>query len=345
MTRNSLDAGPGPEATGLARSRVAAGRVPAVSLAIGRHDTIESQVAVGLRDAASGTPVDAGTVFEAASLSKPVVAYATLLLADAGVLDLDRPLSTFHPPPMPEDPASARITARHVLSHTSGLPNWRSDDLPARAWFEPGTRFSYSGEGFVYLQSVLETLEGAPRDALARRRVFEPLGMERSGFTWRPAFEENFAAAHDAAGRPTDKFRPAEANAAYSLHTTPADYVRFALAARAGEGLRPATAAAWIRPHVHVPEGRIEALQAAAPALERDVAWGLGWGLEGKAGTFFHWGSNSGASAFVIAAAPPGPVLAMFANADAGLGVAAELVRAVLPGHHPGLAWLCLEPP
>lgn len=335
--------GPSPDLATMAQSLVGAGRVPGLSLASTDDGIATSLIAVGVRNADSATPVDVETVFEAASLSKPVVAYAALQLADAGALDLDQPLSMLHPPPVPADPASARITARHVLSHTSGLPNWRGDGLPARAWFEPGTRFSYSGEGFVYLQSVLERIEGAPLDALARRLVFDPLGMESSSFTWKEDFERNFASPHDLDGRPAPKFRPATANAAYSLHTTPADYVRFTLAAASGEGLQTATAADWMSPRVHVPLAGIEALHAEAPALQRDVAWGLGWGLEIDAGTFFHWGSNSGATAFVIGVPRQSRALAVFANADAGLEVAADLVRAFLPGRHAALAWLGLE--
>ena len=102
------------------------------------------------------------TVFEAASLGKPVFAYAVLRLVDAGVIDLDRPLFDYLPIPDANNPRMKRVTARHVLSHTTGLPNWRQQPVRARARHRTGqASFSYSGEGYFYLQRVVEALTRA----------------------------------------------------------------------------------------------------------------------------------------------------------------------------------------
>ena len=119
------------------------------------------------------------TIFEAASLSKPVFAYMVLRLADRGEFDLDRPLyEMLEYPRIAHDERYKRITARIVLSHGTGLPNWGGEKLTLR--FDPGTQYGYSGEGFVFLQKTVERVTGRSLDELARREVFEPLGMTRS---------------------------------------------------------------------------------------------------------------------------------------------------------------------
>jgi CubicO group peptidase (beta-lactamase class C family) len=311
--------------------------VPGLSVA-----SIEAgRVAQLATHSAAGEPVTDRTVLEAASLSKPVFAYAVLQLVDAGLIGLDEPLAAHLPGYMAGDARAAAITVRHVLTHTSGLPNWRSDARPLRAYFAPGERFSYSGEGFVYLQRVVERLTGEALDTLAKRFVFAPLGMGSSSFVWQERFEPHYATPHDHAGKPRRKLRPHDANAAWSLHTTAGDYARFLQAALGGTGLTPATAVLWFTPAVNVPKDRFECLDPAdAAALDARVAWGLGWGLEPGDGTFFHWGANVGATAFAIGRPRDGRALVFFANSDNGLELAPEIVATAFPGRRPSLAWL-----
>jgi len=89
--------------------------------------------------------VSSDTVFEAVSLGKPLCAYAALQLIDAGLLDLDRPVFAYVPSPEADNPLMRRVTTRHILSHTTGLPNWRERPGPLVPESEPGTRFTYSG--------------------------------------------------------------------------------------------------------------------------------------------------------------------------------------------------------
>jgi CubicO group peptidase (beta-lactamase class C family) len=193
-------------------------RVPGLSMAvIGDRQAL---TVCGVRNAIDRTAVDQQTIFGAVSLSKPLFAYAVLQLTDAGKLALDTPLSLHVPDYVADDPRAAAVTVRHVLSHTSGLPNWRSVDLPLKTYFAPGERFSYSGEGFVWLQRVVEAVTGESLDATLRRLIFDPLGMHRSSYIWQPAFEANYADPHDAEMEPGIKIKPSVPNTAASLQTT-----------------------------------------------------------------------------------------------------------------------------
>lgn len=110
---------------------------------------------LGVRSIQTHAPVTTDTIFEAASLSKQVAAYAAFALRAAGKLDFDRTLVSYVDD-LPNERAR-RVTVRHVLSHSSGFPNWRSSpDAPLTPEFEPGSQFQYSGEGFFYLQRILE---------------------------------------------------------------------------------------------------------------------------------------------------------------------------------------------
>ena len=124
-------------------------------------------------------------------------AYAVLRLADAGVLDLDRPLYDYLPIPDANNPRMKRVTARHVLSHTSGLPNWRQQLSPLEPAADPGKEFSYSGEAYFYLQRVVEALSGKPFGRLMREQVLDPLDMKQSSYVWQPEFESRMAAGYD----------------------------------------------------------------------------------------------------------------------------------------------------
>ncbi len=135
--------------------------VPGLSIALVRDARVVWRRGFGVADRASGKPVDTGTVFAAQSTSKPVFAYTVLKLCEKGVLDLDSPLTKYTPERvLAGDARLDLITARHVLSHTSGFQNWRSGTEPLEIHFAPGERWLYSGEGYSYLQSVVTHLTG-----------------------------------------------------------------------------------------------------------------------------------------------------------------------------------------
>ncbi len=318
---------------------MADGHVPGIAMAVIRNGEIVDVTTAGVRNATSKTPVDAQTIFEAASLSKPVFAYAVLQLVDKGVLSLDEPLSR-HVDYVPKDPRAAEITVRQVLSHTTGLPNFRSEKWPLKTHFAPAERYSYSSEGFMWLQRVVEAVTGEHIEDLLQRLVFRPLGMRNSSLVWRPAFDSNYADPHDATPAPRPKRKPPVANAAATLQTTAIDYARFLQAVLRGRRLRPETARLWLVPQVRVRNACFQCLAPDLPEVDTRVAWGLGWGLEPDKATFFHWGHNSGQRAFVVGSVRGRWAVVVFTNGASGMGIMPELIGQVVPGERPALDWL-----
>ena len=320
----------------------------------------------GRSDVEAGTRVDAETVFEAASLSKPTVAYLALMMVDRGRIELDAPIRDYlAESPVPDDARGDRITVRHVLSHSSGLQNWRfrkEDTL--RLAFDPGERFSYSGEGFVLLQRVLEHRTNTAFARLMREELFEPLGMRRASFVWNDALAPNVARPHSSRGVAQDSFgqRLGRELAAHAASRTPpgtAESLRYPELVAAATAIAPdrppfpnflvpnaaasllTTAADYARfvslllddaaapPAVRLRPATREAMRTPQVRLAPDLAWGLGVALEERGGTtlFWHWGDNGGYKNFVIADPAGKRARVIFTNGAGGLKVAERLLR------------------
>jgi CubicO group peptidase (beta-lactamase class C family) len=131
--------------------------VPGLSVAVVDSDQIVWAAGFGVAHAATQAPVTADTVFQAASLSKSAVAYAALRLADAGMLDLDQPLASYLPDPYaPDVPQVQAITARQLLSHSSGLQNWRhAPEDRLELALASGSGFRYSGSSVMAAPACL----------------------------------------------------------------------------------------------------------------------------------------------------------------------------------------------
>ncbi|HEX6171566.1 MAG TPA: serine hydrolase domain-containing protein, partial [Chitinophagaceae bacterium] len=142
-----------------------------------------------------------------------------------------------------DDQQYKKITARHCLSHSSGFGNWRwyEPDQKLHVHFEPGSQYSYSGEGMCYLQFVIEKLTGKSLNELMQQKVFGPLGMKNSSYTWEPAYESNYSFGHDKTGKVYPKDKDNAPRAPSTLETTPDDYKLFTAAVMQKKILKPAT--------------------------------------------------------------------------------------------------------
>jgi CubicO group peptidase (beta-lactamase class C family) len=320
--------------------------VPGLSLALLRDGNVAWVRAFGVKDSKSKDPVTNETVFEAASLSKPVFAYAVLKLVDAGQLDLDRPLNQYLPGDydVGPDPRLSQVTARRVLSHTTGFPNWRGGDPKLKIFFTPGEKFSYSGEGFVYLSKVVEHITGEKLNDFMKRMVFDPVGMTSSSYVWQERYDLLKTSRHNALGEPSAQIK-ATSNAAASLHTTARDYARFLAAVMNGTGLKPETVKNMLTPQVRVDEGGSDTTARPADKLSSMIAWGLGMGLQTTADgvSFWHWGDNGDAKAYFVVHPRQKVGLVMFANSSNGLSFLPELVDEAIGGEQPAIAWIKYE--
>ncbi|HYC89545.1 MAG TPA: serine hydrolase [Thermoanaerobaculia bacterium] len=319
------------------------GDVAGLSIVVIRGGTIVSEKAYGVANAETRAPLTRRAIFESASLGKPVFAYAVLRLVDAGVLSLDVPLQHYLAEPV-SDERMKQITARMVLAHTTGFQNEVMPGQTLAVHFTPGSRFSYSGAGFLYLERVIEHLTGKELPVLMRELVFTPLGMRDSGYVWIPEFETRKVFGHRASGRVAERRRPAVATVA-TLHTTPADFARFMIATMKGTGLKPATARAMLTGQSAVDESCSNCLKPGSGKISTALSWGLGWGIQRTAWrtAFWHWGENNGEVQNFAIGDRKGDGVVVFTNSGNGFSIMPEVIAAVLPGEYPAFAWMGYE--
>lgn len=286
----------------------------------------EQRFNIGTTSKESDKKVTSNTIFEAASLSKVVFSYAVLRLVDRGVLNLDTPLIKYvgsYGRFDPNDPRYAKITARMVMRHTTGLPNW-GNDKGAKLIFSPDSTFSYSGEGFQYLQRVVEKLTNKSLNEIAQEEVFTPLGMTNSSYTWTDKFDTL-----SAFGNSTDAVnRHKRQMAAASLLTCARDYAIFLQALMAGKGLKPST-----QQMMFTKQSTGNWYNHKVKEANKHIWWGLGIGItENESGEWvWHWGDNGDFKGFFIANPKKNEALVYFAHSNWGLHITTDILNSFFP--------------
>lgn len=318
-------------------------------------------VPIGVLAAGGAAKVEPTTLFQAASLTKQVTAHAALTLSSQGKLDLDRPLVSYLDD-LP-DPAARTVTARHVLSHSSGFRNWRfaekGQPLPALVpQFPPGSKYGYSGEGYFYLQRVMEEITGRGIGDIVHELVLDPMGMRSTTLVWNPSTRADTALPHDRQGQlRTGWDRSATALHAWAdkNHKTVRQlrYAHYAAATR--ESGQPEL------PNWMIPNGASSMITNAQDynrflcaalknpriaqqqvAINEFLGWGLGWAIERAAGRTYvwQWGDNGGYKNIVMAEPSTGSAVFVFTNGDAGARVYDRVVTHATGHDHPALFWL-----
>jgi CubicO group peptidase (beta-lactamase class C family) len=281
--------------------------------------------AYGARNA-KGDSLNTDTVMYGASLTKTVFAYTVMQLVDQGKLsldtpikaDLDNPLPTYGPDPvfpdkygpykdLADDPRWETITPRMCLNHSAGFSNfWFIEpDQKLHIHFQPGTRFSYSGEGFILLQFVIEhgrTAQGLGLDVGDLTKAnFNRLGMTRTSLTFRNGLDPNVADGWNDQGQPQPHDKRSKVRAAGSMNTTISDLSKFAAALVRGDGLSAASRAEISKPGLHIPTASLFPLflpDAPASAQRKDLYSGLGVIVfDGPQGHGFYKGGHDGQTA------------------------------------------------
>ena len=182
------------------------------------------------------------TIFTIASLTKPITAMTVLKLVDEGKWNLDEPIYKYWiDSDVSRDPRLKKLTTRFILSHRSGFPNWRWENLDKKLTFQfdPGTKYNYSGEGFEYLRKVIESKFHKSLNQLANELIFKPLKMKDTKYIWDNSIDETrFAKRYDKNGIPLIENKSKVANAAYGVLTTIEDYSKFLIYVMNGAGLK-----------------------------------------------------------------------------------------------------------
>ena len=237
--------------------------VKGMALAVIDDGKVEYVTAYGYRNVEKALPLETASIMYAASFTKTAFAYMVLQLADEGMVDLDRPLASYLDKPIPEyeryadlsgDDRWRRLSARHVLNHSTGFANfrWLEPDRRLRFHFQPGARYAYSGEGFYLLQFTLEEGLGLDVKDEMQRRVFDRFGMTNTSMQWRDDFASNLADGYAIDGTLEPHDERSNVSAAGSMDSTIADQAKMWAGIVRGDGLTPASRAELIKPQLAI---------------------------------------------------------------------------------------------
>jgi CubicO group peptidase (beta-lactamase class C family) len=316
-------------------------KIQGIAAALIEHGQIKAIETFGFRDQKSATPVTSRTIFEAGSLGEPVYTYSVLLLSAEGRFNSGAPIPTYFPLPYVRDfdatssssqseslydPAFNQITAMRVMNHTSGMPDW-APGQHLRLQTAPVKKWSYSREGYMYLQRAVEQATSEPLESLVTRSILAPARMARSSFSWKEAYADDVATGYAASGAAIEPQRYSRAVASATFYTTIRDYAQFVAYIMASS------------PTARAHESAVSLMLNPTVSVDDTVHvfWGLGFGLEkiGDEVFFFHREKSSGMQCFVIASRKSGNGIVIFTNSGNGLEAVSDILAATSTTRHP----------
>ena len=291
-------------------------KIPALGIGVISHGQLREIKVYG--NYTKGKPAPFNTIWNVASLTKPVTAILALKLISMGKLSLDEPLYKYWiDPDIADDPNTRLLTARIILSHQTGFSNWRFENKSGKLEFQfkPGTKFQYSGEGFEYLKKALENKFHKTLDALAAEFIFEPLKLRDTHFFPDAGTDfSRFAIGFDKDGNEYQITKNNAASAADDLITTIGDYGTFLCSVMKGDGL----------------DGEIfnEMISVQAD-MKQDKYFGLGfkvYDLGDGNRALSHGGSDKGVQTLFFILPKTKQGLILFTNSDQGSKIFASAI-------------------
>jgi CubicO group peptidase (beta-lactamase class C family) len=311
--------------------------VPSVAVAYVEDRTVAWTAVYG--EQSPGVAATGKTLYNVASLTKPVTAETVLRLASAGKLSLDEPMWPFWlDPDIKDDPWAKLLTPRLCLSHQTGFANWRrmTGGVLKIRW-HPGTQTGYSGEGYNYVGRFVEKKMAKPFDVLAQQTVFDPIGLKETSFTAKDWYAGRLAVPHGPKGeKPVDQVVTTW-NGADQLRTTIGDYAKFVASVMNDERLTKEIAAerATMTRNQLTPENLEKACNEAGDPDPCTVSAGmaLGWEVETVNGVKIldHDGSDWGVKTFAMWVPSQGIGVVVFTNGENGKEVIRKVVEALYP--------------
>ncbi|MBC7928427.1 MAG: serine hydrolase [Bryobacteraceae bacterium] len=332
-----------------------AAEVTGVAVAILERGNVTFSKAYGFRDVEKKLPLTEDTVLAGASFSKVAFSYLVMQLVRDRKLDLDKPVHEYLPKPLADyaeyrdlgaDSRHKKLTARMLLSHTSGFPNlrWLNKNRKLNINFEPGSRYAYSGEGIQLLQMVVETITRTPLEELMRDRVFRPLGMSRTSMVSEGRFENDYGNGYDEWGRSLGHQQRKSAQAAGSMQTSLRDFTRFMQAVATGKGLGNSARELMLSPQIEIlSERQFPTLTTSTTDKNKSIrlSYGLGWGLYwspyGRA--FFKEGHDEGFRNYTVIFDKRKAGIVIMTNSSNGEGIFKELLEKLLRNTFTPIEW------
>lgn len=292
--------------------------VPVVGMGLIKDGKISEISIIGALEKGKLAPEN--TIFNVASLTKPIFAITVLKLVENGDWDLDEPIYPYWiDPDIKDDKRHQKLTTRIILSHQTGFSNWRWNNGKEKLAFnfDPGTDHGYSGEGYEYLRYAIETKFQKSIIEISDSLIFQPLGMNDTRYIWDEGMEAApFAKWHNKRGELYDTFKRSDPCAADDLMTSVEDYCKFAIHVLNGAGLSSTLFDDMVKSQIKV---------------SRNVGSGLGWeiyqNLPDEEYALVHGGSDRGVRARVILLPKSKDGIVIMTNGDKGMKIIRRLIK------------------